>query len=61
MGSGLTIMCIALGVAIPNIFARRFIAADRQKLLKRLIEERRQRGRFESFEAIDSEKQTQNV
>lgn len=54
-------MCIALGVAIPNIFARRFIAADRQKLLKRLIEERRQRGRFESFEAIDSEKQAQNV
>ena len=61
MGSGLTIMCIALGVAIPNIFARRFIAADRQKLLKRLIEERRQRGRFESFEAIDNEKQAQNV
>lgn len=61
MGSGLTIMCIALGVAIPNIFARRFIAADRQKLLKRLIEERRQRGRFESFEAIDSEKQAQNA
>ncbi len=53
MASGLTIMCIALGVAVPNIFARRFIAADRQKHLEHLIEERKKRGRFVSFAALD--------
>ena len=46
IGSALAILCISLGVAIPNIFARRYIAADRRKLLKQLIEERRRRGKF---------------
>ncbi|MDO4929559.1 MAG: threonine/serine exporter family protein [Bacteroidales bacterium] len=52
MASGLTIMCIALGVAVPNIFARRLIAPDRRKLLARLIEERRQRGHFVDLDAV---------
>ena len=46
ISSALAILCISLGVAIPNIFARRYIAADRRKLLKQLIEERRRRGKF---------------
>ncbi len=44
--SALTILCISVGVAIPNIFARRYVAADRRKMLDRLIEERRKRGQF---------------
>lgn len=44
--SALTILCISAGVAIPNIFARRYVAADRRRKLDQLIEERRKRGRF---------------
>ena len=44
--SALIILCIALGVAIPNIFARRYIAKDRRRRLKRMLEERRRRGKF---------------
>lgn len=46
INSGITILCIALGVAIPNVFARRWVAKDRQRKLKQMIEERRQRGHF---------------
>lgn len=46
MASAVTIMCIALGVAIPNVFARRWVAKDRQRKLHQLIEERRKRGHF---------------
>ena len=46
IGSALAILCISLGVAIPNIFARRWIAPERQKLLSRLIAERKARGKF---------------
>lgn len=46
MASAITIMCIALGVAIPNVFARRWVAKDRQRKLNQLIEERRKRGHF---------------
>lgn len=46
MASAITIMCIALGVAIPNVFARRWVAKDRQRKLHQLIEERRKRGHF---------------
>lgn len=46
MGSAITIMCIALGVAIPNVFARHWVAKDRQKKLKQLIEDRKKRGYF---------------
>lgn len=46
VASALTVLCISVGVAIPNIFARRYVAADRRKLLDRLIAERKERGRF---------------
>ena len=44
--ASLIILCIAIGVAIPNIFARRWITPKRRKLLKLLIDRRRQRGKF---------------
>lgn len=44
--SALIILCISLGVAIPNIFARRYIARDRQIYLENELEKRRQRGKF---------------
>lgn len=46
MASAITIMCIALGVAIPNVFARHWVAKDRQRKLKQMIEERKKRGYF---------------
>lgn len=46
MASAITIMCIALGVAIPNVFARHWVAKDRQRKLKQLIDERKKRGYF---------------
>ncbi|MEG1728294.1 MAG: threonine/serine exporter family protein [Bacteroidaceae bacterium] len=42
----LIIICISLGVAVPNIFARRYMAKDRKKFLKCKLEERRARGKF---------------
>ncbi len=44
--ASLMILCIAIGVAIPNIFARRWITPKRQKQLKLLIERRRLHGKF---------------
>ncbi len=52
MGSAITIMCISLGVAIPNVFARRWVAKDRERKLRQLIEERRQRGHFVELSKI---------
>ena len=52
MASGITIMCIALGVAIPNVFARRWVAKDRQRKLEEMIEERRKRGHFVDLSEI---------
>ena len=46
MASAITIMCIALGVAIPNVFVRHWVAKDRQRKLKQLIAERKKRGYF---------------
>ncbi|MCR5077457.1 MAG: threonine/serine exporter family protein [Prevotella sp.] len=46
INGSLVLVCIALGVAIPNIFARKWIAPHRKAKLARLIEERRQRGKF---------------
>ncbi len=50
--ASLIILCIAIGVAIPNIFARQWIAPNRRKKLERLIEERRQRGKFIDLDEI---------
>lgn len=46
INGSLILLCIALGVAIPNIFARKWIAPHRKAKLSRMIEERRQRGKF---------------
>ena len=46
INSALIIFCIALGVAVPNIFARRYIAKDRQRFLTQMLAERRVRGKF---------------
>lgn len=46
INSALIILCIALGVAVPNIFARRYIAKDRRKFLDKILDERRARGKF---------------
>lgn len=46
INSALIILCISLGVAVPNIFARRYIAKDRQMHLQEILEKRRQRGKF---------------
>ena len=51
--ASLIILCIAIGVAIPNIFARQWIAPERRKKLERLIEERRQRGKFVDLEHVE--------
>ena len=44
--ASLTILCIAIGVAIPNIFARQWIAPGRRRKLERMIEERKAKGKF---------------
>ena len=46
INSWLIILCISLGVAVPNIFARRYIAKNRQRQLREELEKRRQRGKF---------------
>ena len=46
INSALIIFCISLGVAVPNIFARRYIAKDRHKLLEQELQKRRERGKF---------------
>ncbi|MFI3281309.1 MAG: threonine/serine exporter family protein [Rikenellaceae bacterium] len=46
VNGALIILVISIGVAIPNIFARRYIARDRRKRLERMLEERRRRGIF---------------
>ena len=44
--ASLIILYIALGVAVPNIFARRYIAKDRQRFLQEELQKRRERGKF---------------
>ena len=46
INASLIILCIALGVAVPNIFARRYIAKDRQRFLREELQKRRERGNF---------------
>ena len=46
INSALIIFCISLGVAVPNIFARRYIAKDRRRLLEQELQKRRDRGKF---------------
>ncbi|WP_294456974.1 threonine/serine exporter ThrE family protein [uncultured Bacteroides sp.] len=44
--SGMVILCISLGVAIPNIFGRKYIAKEKNKRLKEILADRRARGKF---------------
>ena len=44
--ASLIILCIAIGVAIPNIFARQWIAPNRRRKLDYLIAERKANGKF---------------
>lgn len=44
--SALIIFCISLGVAIPNIFLRKYIAKSKSERLAQILQERRQRGKF---------------
>lgn len=46
INSALIILCISLGVAIPNIFLRKYIAKSKSMRLQKILEERRQRGVF---------------
>lgn len=46
INGSLVLVCIALGVAIPNIFAKKWIAPHRKAKLQGMIDERRQRGKF---------------
>ena len=46
INGSLVLVCIALGVAIPNIFAKKWIAPHRKAKLQRMIDELRQRGKF---------------
>ena len=52
--ASLATLCIALGVAIPNIFARRYVAPQRRKKLEQLIEERRKRGHFVDLAEVNN-------
>lgn len=54
MTASLIVLCVAIGVAIPNIFARKWIAPNRQRKLKRMIEERKQRGKFVDIATMSS-------
>ena len=46
VNSGLVIMCIALGVAIPNIFGRKYISSAKNKRLDAMLKKRREKGQF---------------
>ncbi len=46
VNAALIILFISIGVAIPNIFARRYIARDRRMRLEQVLEERHKRGVF---------------
>ena len=54
MGSAITIMCIAIGVAIPNVFARKWIAPQRRKRLQKAIDDRKARGKFVDLSEFDA-------
>lgn len=46
INASLIVISIALGVAVPNIFARRYIAKDRRRFLEEELQRRRERGKF---------------
>lgn len=46
INASLIVLCISIGVAIPNIFARRWVATTRRRHLQKLIDDRHKRGKF---------------
>ncbi len=50
--ASLIILCIAIGVAIPNIYARRWLNPMRRQKLNRLIAQRKEKHIFEGLDAI---------
>lgn len=52
--ASLAILCIALGVAIPNIFMRRFTAgASKRKLYNALVERNKREGKFVDLHSVE--------
>jgi len=52
--ASLAIICIALGVAIPNIFFRRFTeGASKKKLFNALVERKRKNGEFVDLHEVE--------
>lgn len=52
--ASLVIICIALGVAIPNVFFRRFIADNRKrKLFNMLVERKKKNGEFVDLHEVE--------
>ena len=52
--ASLAIICIALGVAIPNVFFRRFVEGDRKrKLFNMLVERKRKNGEFVDLHEVE--------
>ena len=52
--TSLAIICIALGVANPNVFFRRFIADNRKrKLLAMLVERKKKNGEFVDLHEVE--------
>lgn len=54
INGSLTILVIAIGVAIPNIFFRKWIAPNRRAKLQQLIDDRKSRGKFVELEECDN-------
>ena len=46
MSAALIILCISIGVAVPKIFIRRYLDQNRRLKLQKLLEERKERGKF---------------
>ena len=55
INGSLMIIMIAIGVDIPNVFARKWIAPNRRRKLDKMIEERRQRGKFVDLAVLDEQ------
>lgn len=53
INAGLIVLCISIGVAIPNIFARRWVATTRRRHLQKLIDDRHRRGKFVNLADFD--------
>lgn len=54
INASLIVLCLSIGVAIPNIFARRWVSTKRKRHLQRLIDDRRKRGRFINLSDFDA-------